>query len=218
MAKQNFWQRLAGGAANAVLPGSPYDRYSGFNPTLTRNSIISGVIGQVVPGGGTIANTILNRGSSAQAANAGQEGLAGLMRATNTSNRDQLRQLQNPNSSIQPDFVSAQPGQFDPAVLPDQQGGQGLAGLALSGMPAGSWNPSSNWGRDVLAGQNNNPGSVQNFGNNVDGFRGGGGSDSVGDRGYEGGFGGGGFADIVGGRFAGGSAVDHKKRSITFSK
>jgi hypothetical protein len=217
MAKQNFWQRLLGGAANAALPGSPYSRYSGFDPTLTRNSIISGVIGQVAPGGGTIANTIFNRSSTAQAAHAGQQGIAGLIRAADASNKSQLREFQNPDGSIQPDFVGAQPGRFDPGAAPEPQG-HGLAGLALGGMPAGSWNPSSNWGRDVLAGQNNNPGSVQNFGNNVDGFRGGGGSDSVGGGGFEGGFGGGGFADIVGGRFAGGSAVDHKRRSITFSK
>lgn len=104
MAKQNFWQRLAGGAVNAVLPGTPYSRYSGYNPTLTRNSIISGVIGQVAPGGGTIANTILNQTPSAQAASAGQQGIAGLMRAANASNAAWTRNQGFDIGNIQPDF------------------------------------------------------------------------------------------------------------------
>lgn len=79
MARQGFFQRLVGGAVNAALPGTPYNRYSGYNPTLTRNSLISGAVGQVIPGGGALAQSLLNQSGGAQAATAGQQGISGLM-------------------------------------------------------------------------------------------------------------------------------------------
>lgn len=142
--RQSLWQRFLGGAVNAALPGSPYSRYSGYNPTLTRNSIISGVAGQLIPGGGTIAQTILNRTGSGQAALAGQQGIAGLMQQTNAGYGD----MGNFDSSgINPEFAQVQPvdfSQFDPNTMqplqqPAQQQDQSqqpptsLAGLMATG-------------------------------------------------------------------------------------
>lgn len=89
-----FWRNLGGGIVNAVLPGTPYNRYTGeYGRAPLRAGIISGVIGQAAgPLGGQIAQMIQNRDPNMQAWNAGLEGWAGIH--DDLSHRPELPQAQ----------------------------------------------------------------------------------------------------------------------------
>lgn len=157
--RQGWFQRAVGGLVNAALPGTPYSRYSGYNPTLTRNSIISGVAGQIVPGGGVLANSILGQTGGAQAATAGQQGLSGLMGAYELGNQSWQQSNENFDSSgIRPDYSFA----FDaptpdpsapqqPQSMPGQAEPTQLAGLVGNGVRRRDTRSGSSAGSSVLA-------------------------------------------------------------------
>lgn len=63
-----FW----GGVVNALLPGTPYNKYTGqYGQTALRNSIISGIAGQLNPIAGTLTQAAFNQTAPQQQWNAG---------------------------------------------------------------------------------------------------------------------------------------------------
>ncbi len=142
MARQSLWNRVLGAVGNAALPGSPYNKYTGWNPTLTRNSIISGAVGQLNPIAGGLTQQFLGNTPGAQSATAGNQGISGLMGLGESSNAAYRGDFDS--SGIQAEFAPIAPMDFtgyDPtnpqtAPQPQQQGAQQpqtLAGLAVSG-------------------------------------------------------------------------------------
>lgn len=70
-----FW----GGVVNALLPGTPFNRHTGqYGQTALRNSIISGVAGQLNPIAGTLAQAGFNQTAPQQQWNAGLQGYDGM--------------------------------------------------------------------------------------------------------------------------------------------
>lgn len=154
MARQSGWQRLAGGVVNALLPGSPYSKYSGYDPTLTRNSMISGAVGQFVPGGGALVQGILGQGDAAQAAHYGQQGVDNLMGMADATNKAWVQG----NDAWRPD-VQAQFPTYGRAGVPQTLGGAFAGGFGTEGdaglAPADTGQPlamQSNWGQNLMQG------------------------------------------------------------------
>lgn len=70
-----FW----GGVVNALLPGTPYNKYTGqYGQAALRNSLISGVAGQLNPIAGTLVQAGLNQTMPQQQWNAGLQGYEGM--------------------------------------------------------------------------------------------------------------------------------------------
>lgn len=156
MARQSGWNRLVGGAVNALLPGSPYSKYSGYDPTLTRNSVISGAVGQFVPGGGQLTQALLGSTDAAQAAHYGQQGVDNLMGMADADNKAWQQQQGNWRPQIGYQYPSFSGGSVSaPQTLGGAfAGGFGTeadAGLGLA-EPAQPLGMQSSWGQNLMRG------------------------------------------------------------------
>lgn len=214
MAEPSKTRNFFGRVVDRILPGSNYDASTGQYSNIGKGALGLGARLAATAFAGPAVGALVGKGAGY------------LIDHTGRQIGDVQPESVNPYGAVSPGYAGAvampstpnlglgvqSPGNSWAGFLQGQGStnnfGNTQFGSGMASMP-GSWSPSSQWGQQITA-QPAVPGSNLGFGNNVQGFAGGGGGGGGSGGGSS--MGGGRMGGIVGGRLAGESMLDVRRR------